>query len=200
MLCLVEIGPVVLWKILKYWWLIFAILILSPLAKGCGSSFEQTWHRASFSDGNSSFFIWTNLNSHHPRMLCAKLRWNWSNGSWRRFIYLVSINYFCYFRVDFINCQYDIFSLYVAIEIVSPHRTGRGFHLNKFYFPSPRMLCAEFLYVSIIFANFLLSRLGKGCDHSCEQTWTNLITHWRFMPNLVQIDLIVLEMTKMWKV
>ena len=147
------------------------------------------------------FFIWTNLNSHHPRMLCAKLRWNWSNGSWRGFIYLMSINYFCYFRVDFINCQYDIFSLYVAIEIVSPHRTGRGFHLNKFYFPSPRMLCAEFLYVSIIFANFLLSRLGKGCDHSCEQTWTNLITHWRFMPNLVQIDLIVLEkMTKMWKV
>ena len=26
-------------------------------------------------------FIWTNLNPHHPRMLCAKFCWNWSSGS-----------------------------------------------------------------------------------------------------------------------
>ena len=26
-------------------------------------------------------FIWTNLNSLHPRMLCAKFGWNWPSGS-----------------------------------------------------------------------------------------------------------------------
>ena len=27
-------------------------------------------------------FIWTNLNPHHPRMLCAKFGWNWPCCSW----------------------------------------------------------------------------------------------------------------------
>ena len=27
-------------------------------------------------------FIWTNLNSLDPRMLCAKFGWNWLSGSW----------------------------------------------------------------------------------------------------------------------
>ena len=27
------------------------------------------------------FFIWTNLNPLHPRMLCAKFGWNWPSGS-----------------------------------------------------------------------------------------------------------------------
>ena len=27
-------------------------------------------------------FIWTNCNSHHPRMLCAEFGWNWPRGSW----------------------------------------------------------------------------------------------------------------------
>ena len=27
-------------------------------------------------------FICSNLNSLHPRMLCAKFGWNWSSGSW----------------------------------------------------------------------------------------------------------------------
>ena len=26
-------------------------------------------------------FIWTNLNPHDPRMLCAKFGWNWPSGS-----------------------------------------------------------------------------------------------------------------------
>mgnify|MGYP003691611305 CR=1 FL=1 len=26
-------------------------------------------------------FTWTNLNSLHPRMLCAKFNWNWPSGS-----------------------------------------------------------------------------------------------------------------------
>ena len=31
---------------------------------------ERTWS-----------FIWTNLNSHHPRKLCARFGWNWHSGS-----------------------------------------------------------------------------------------------------------------------
>ena len=27
------------------------------------------------------FFIWTNLNPFHPRMLCAKFGWNWPSSS-----------------------------------------------------------------------------------------------------------------------
>ena len=27
-------------------------------------------------------FIWTNLNPHHPRILCAKFGWNWPCCSW----------------------------------------------------------------------------------------------------------------------
>lgn len=36
---------------------------------------SSLWRRAWF------FFIWTNLNSNHTRMLCAKLSWKWSIGS-----------------------------------------------------------------------------------------------------------------------
>ena len=39
----VELGPVVLKKILKVHQCIFAISLLSPLGKGHGPSFEQTW-------------------------------------------------------------------------------------------------------------------------------------------------------------
>ena len=37
-------------------------------------------------------FIWTNLNPHHPRMLCAGFGWNWASGSWflRRLVFAVS--------------------------------------------------------------------------------------------------------------
>ena len=46
---LVEIGPVVLKKILKFRQYIFTLLLLSPLEKGCGPSLEQTW--ISFTQG-----------------------------------------------------------------------------------------------------------------------------------------------------
>ena len=56
-----------------------------------------TWHGASMYNGPVTFtpiaeplavelfllwtFIWTNLNSLHPRKLCAKFGWNWPSGS-----------------------------------------------------------------------------------------------------------------------
>ena len=45
------------------------------------------------------FFIWRNLNPLHPRMLCAKIDWNWLNGSGEE-TFLISSMYFCYFVIS----------------------------------------------------------------------------------------------------
>ena len=53
------------------------------------------WKRAS---GWS--FIWRNWNSiKHPRMLCAKLSWNWTSGSREEFFFQISSIYFWYFVI-----------------------------------------------------------------------------------------------------
>ena len=65
MLCLVEIGPVVLEKkILKFRQGIFTILLLSPLGKVHGSSLEQIY----------------------LRMLCAIFGCNWPRGFGEEYI------------------------------------------------------------------------------------------------------------------
>ena len=104
---LVQIGPVVLEK--KIFWIssmyFSYFVIISPL-KRVGP------------------FIWTNLSPHHPRWLCAKLSWNWPNGSGENF--WISSMHFRYF------------------VIISPwKRVGPIIwkHLNPLY---PRMLCAKF--------------------------------------------------------
>ena len=43
-------------------------------------------------------FIWTNLNSIHPRMLCAKFGWYWHSGSGEE-DFLISSMYFHYFVI-----------------------------------------------------------------------------------------------------
>ena len=42
------------------------------------------------------FFIWTNLNPLHPRMLCAKFGWSWLSGSGEEDFLILSM-YFHYF-------------------------------------------------------------------------------------------------------
>ena len=61
---LIEIGSVALEKrnFLISWMYFCYFVIISP------------WKR-------TGPFIWINLNSHHPRMLCAKFGWNWPSGS-----------------------------------------------------------------------------------------------------------------------
>ena len=68
-------------------------------------------------------FNWTNLNSHYPRMLCAKFGWNWLIDSWKH---------------DFKVCQ-SIF----PISLLSPHGKGCGpwINLNPHH---SRMLFAKF--------------------------------------------------------
>ena len=61
------------------------------------------------------------LNKHfplHPRMLCAKFGWNWSNGSGEKDFWISSM-YFCYF------------------VIISPCK-GMALHFKKLESPSPR--------------------------------------------------------------
>ena len=43
-------------------------------------------------------FIWTNLNSLHPRMLCDMFGWNWPTGSGEDDFKILSM-YFCYFVI-----------------------------------------------------------------------------------------------------
>ena len=73
------------------------------------------------------FFIWTNLNPLHQRMLCAKFGWNWPSGSGEE---------------DFlISSMYMYFRYFV---IISPWKRVGPFiwtNLNPLY---PSMLCAKF--------------------------------------------------------
>ena len=70
-------------------------------------------------------FVWTNLNSLHPRMLCAKFGWNWLSGSGEEDFFVSSMNFY-YF------------------VIISPRKRAGLFiwtNLNPLY---QRMLCAKF--------------------------------------------------------
>ena len=55
----------------------------------------------------------------HPRMLCAKIGWNWLSGSGEE-IFLISSMYFCYFCNNL------------------PLEMGWVLHLNKLESPSPK--------------------------------------------------------------
>ena len=62
----------------------------------CRRKLTQWFCRRTFSNFNNVFslfrntspfngawpYIWTNVNSLHPRMLCSKFGWNWPRGSW----------------------------------------------------------------------------------------------------------------------
>ena len=60
---LVKIGQVVLEKILTFFKSIFRYFVII-------SHWKRVWP-----------FIWINLNTLCPRMLCAKFGWNWPSGS-----------------------------------------------------------------------------------------------------------------------
>ena len=73
------------------------------------------------------FFIWTNLNPLHPRMLCANFGWNWTSGSGEE-DFKISSMYFCYFI------------------IISPWKRAGPFIWTNLKPLHPRMLCAKFGY------------------------------------------------------
>ena len=69
------------------------------------------------------FFIWRNLNPLHPRVLCAKIVWNWISGSED---FLISSMYFCYFL------------------IISPWKRVGPFIWRNLDPHHTRMICAKF--------------------------------------------------------
>ena len=71
------------------------------------------------------FFIWTNLNPLHPRMLCAKFSWNWPSGSGEEDVFISSM-YWSYF------------------EIISPWRRVGPFTWTNLNSLHPRMLCDKY--------------------------------------------------------
>ena len=73
------------------------------------------------------FFIWTNLNPLHPRMLCAKFGWNWLSGSGEEDIF------------NLVN-GFSQFHNYLPLE------KGGALYLNKLESPSPKdALCQVWL-------------------------------------------------------
>ena len=71
------------------------------------------------------FFIWRNLNPLHPRMLCAKIGWNWLSGSGEE-NFLISSMYFRYF------------------VIIPPKKRTGPFIWTNLNHLHPRMHCAKF--------------------------------------------------------
>ena len=131
------------------------------------------------------FFIWTNLNPLHPRMLCAKFGWKWPSGSGDE-DFLISSMFFRYF------------------EIISPWKGAGAVILNKLESPSPKdALCQGWLklaqwfwrrrflnFVNVIF-NFVIISPWKrtGSFIRINLNPRHLSTLWA----LVEIGPVVLE-------
>ena len=73
-------------------------------------------------------FIWTNLNSHHRRMICAKFGWNWHSCSEEEYFWISSM--------------YRVFLLFFVI--ISPRKKVRSFIVTNFHPLYPRMVFAKF--------------------------------------------------------
>ena len=69
-------------------------------------------------------FIWTKLNTLHPRMHCANFGWNWPSGSEEDFLNFVNV--FCYF------------------VIISPGKRAAPCNWTNLNPLHPRILCAKF--------------------------------------------------------
>ena len=121
--------------------------------------------------------IWTNLNSLHPRMLCAKLRWNWPCGSGE------------FFFLNFIN-------IYLLFHNCLPLRKVMNLHsnLNSHY---PRLLWAKFgwnwpsgsgikFFKHFVNDFSLLFPLRKGHGPSFEKIWIPFTLEC-FVPSLIKL-------------
>ena len=71
------------------------------------------------------FIIWRNLNPLHPRMLCAKIVWNWLSGSEEE---------------NFLN----FVSVFLMFLIISLWKRVGPFIWTNLNFLHTRMLCAKF--------------------------------------------------------
>ena len=111
-------------------------------------------------------FIWTNLNSLHPRMHCAKFCWNRPSGSGEEY-FLISSMYFFY------------------LVIISPWKRAGSFIWTNLYPLHPRMHCVNWyggsgeedflilsIFIIIIFFCYLV--IISPWKRAGPFTWTNL--------------------------
>ena len=138
------------------------------------------------------FFIWRNLNPPHPRMLCAKIGWNWLNGSGEE-NFLIS-----YFR---------------CFVIIYPCKRARPFFWTNLNPSTKDALWQVWLKLTqwfwrIRFLNFVhvfslfRNNLPLEKDRALQLKQTRIPFNQEcFVPSLVEIGSVVLEKKmKMWKV
>ena len=131
------------------------------------------------------FFIWRNLYPLHPRMLCAKIVWNWISGSED---FLISSMYFCYFL------------------IISPWKRVGPFIWRKLRSPSPKDdLCLVWLKLAqwfwrrrfLNFVNAFSLFLNYVPLEKCGALYLNRLEspfpRRCIVPSLVEIGSVVLE-------
>ena len=80
------------------------------------ANFNQSWHISTWK--GTGPFIWRNLNSFHPRMLCAKFGWNW------------------YWSCS--NILYNFVILFSLFRYYLPLEKSWALLLNKLEFTSPK--------------------------------------------------------------
>jgi hypothetical protein len=64
-------------------------------------------------------FVWTNLNSLHPRVICVKCKWIWPAGSGEEFFF-------------------KLFSVFLLFRYYLPLEKGYPLRFYKFEFPLPK--------------------------------------------------------------
>ena len=144
-------------------------MLLSPLGKGCGPSFEQLEFSLPYvGTGWARPLFWTNLKKLYPKMLYAKFGWNWPSGSGEKDFWILSIFFLlsplvkgcgpsfeqtwipfthCWFvprpsgsEEDFLIFSKDFLHFCYYLLL----ELSVAVHLNKVNPLNPNMLCANF--------------------------------------------------------
>ena len=133
--------------------------------------------------------IWTNLNSLHPSMLCAKFGWNWLSGSEGEDFLKISSMYFCYF-VIFFPWKRAGPSIWKHLNPLHLRMLYAKFGWNWLSGSEEEDFFLNFVNVFLLFRNYL--SLKKNGGPSFEQTLIPL-TQGCFIPSLVEIGEVVQE-------
>ena len=136
--------------------------------------------------------IWTNLNSVHPRMLCAKFGWNWTIGSGEDFF----LSFQCNFTISQLSPLWEKAWPFIWTNLNPLNPRMLPFTQECFIASlveiDPVVLEKIFKSFQLIFIFSQLSSLSKGRGPSFEQTWIRFI-HVYFVPSLVEIVQVDLE-------
>ena len=100
----------------------------------------------------TGLFKWTNLNPHHPRMLCAKIGWNWEGGLAKKIFW-------------------NFFNLFSLFRNYPPLKNDEALKLNKLEFPWSKNALYQ---VWLKLVQWLLSRRWKY-EHFTTTTTTTLM-------------------------